>query len=96
MFTLFQAASRDTRGVCDPLNWKEHRQDYVRVARISCALDRVFEATNSIEKPWVRNPEVVAVFVNEYRSTSVGDVVVDEVTGEVFMCAPVGWEKCGD
>lgn len=94
MFTLYHANSRDTRGFCEPSMWKERRDEYIKVARVNCTLSQLFTATNHIDTDWRNNPEVVELFGDRHRSTSVGDVAVDETTGQAYMCASVGWDPC--
>jgi hypothetical protein len=55
-------------------------------------LGEVFEKTNHIEVPWPENPgATMIVSANSVRSTSVGDIVVDE-TGVRHRCLPIGWQ----
>ncbi|MCA8228313.1 hypothetical protein [Burkholderia vietnamiensis] len=58
-------------------------------------LEDVFETTNTINKPWWTNHGVDRKFVGPgCRSTSVGDIVVDEA-GTGHFCAPMGWKEVG-
>lgn len=69
-----------------------HRDDYEHVANVHVlALGDTFQFTNHIDKPWTEHLNVEALKENP-RSTSVGDVVVDE-SGKVWLCASVGWEE---
>lgn len=54
-------------------------------------IDHVFSLTNHIDKSWTENESVTALIENP-RSTSVGDIVVDE-SGAVWYCASIGWEN---
>jgi hypothetical protein len=68
-------------------------EEYENVALIGAdSIDDVFRITNHIDSDWRMNPEVFESFKDRVRSTSVGDVVVDE-EGTSFYCAPVGWTK---
>ena len=59
------------------------------VASVECAeVGRVFELTNHIDSPWWENAGVVEVF-KKSRSTSVGDVIVDE-TGKRYSVNGIG------
>ena len=55
-------------------------------------LDEVFRLTNSIDSFWGANPEVKWHLGPECRSTSVGDVVLDE-NAKGFLCESIGWKK---
>lgn len=55
-------------------------------------IDDVFRITNHIDSDWAKNPEVIELFHNRPRSTSVGDVVVDGI-GSKFYCDTVGWTE---
>lgn len=71
--------------------YKPYADDYDLVAEVECdALGETFGLTNHIDYEWWEN-EGVTLF-KESRSTSVGDVVVDE-NDDVHICASVGWEK---
>lgn len=69
-------------------------EDYDLVARVEVEdpedLDRAYELTNHIDRPWFDN-EGVSV-VRRGRSTSVADVIVSE--GVAYRVArPVGYER---
>ena len=68
--------------------------DYDLIAVVgSETLGDVFRITNHIDHPWTENEEVV--FADEkVRSTSVGDVVLDDNKG-YWRCEPIGWKKIG-
>ncbi len=73
----------------------EFPEDFSLVAIIAAEdLEGVWKATNSIESPWTENIECYDVFGGSHRSTSVGDVVVDE-EGTTFLCDIVGWKEIG-
>jgi hypothetical protein len=66
---------------------------YDKVATVECkGIEDVFRATNHIDSNWMTNPEVIERAKCDCRSTSVGDVVVDE-DGNKMYCAMVGWEN---
>ena len=68
-------------------------EEYKLVALVECKdLEDVFRATNHITEDWTENPEVIDLYANNIRSTSVGDVVEDE--NSVFnYCDHVGWKE---
>ena len=69
-------------------------EGYDMVAEVECIDEEdVFRATNHIDSDWTKNPEVISV-TGRCRSTSVGDVVVDE-DGVALYCAGCGWEDLG-
>jgi len=71
----------------------EFPSEYKLVATVECAdLEDVFRITNHIDEDWTKNPEVTELFHNRPRSTSVGDVVIDE-DGYHFYCDQVGWKE---
>lgn len=66
---------------------------YMLVATVECAaLGQVFQVTNHIESNWTENPEVIELFTpkDKTRSTSVGDVVSDEL-GRFHRVEGMGW-----
>lgn len=68
------------------------------VAEVECeTLERLFELTNHIHSDWTTNPEVKWRSGNgkDIRSTSVGDMVVDEKL-DIFLCKTVGWKHYGN
>ena len=68
-------------------------KDYVHVATVKTG-DRelAFQFTNSIERAWWENPQVIYNFEGEgCRSTSVGDVV--SIEGKAFLCEGCGWSE---
>ena len=71
--------------------------EFVAVARVECEeLGETFQLTNSIDDYWWRNAGVEKLGTAEgYRSTSVGDVVVDDATGEAFAVRGCGFSSLG-
>ena len=66
--------------------------EYSYVAQVQNGdLNRAFSLTQNIDKPWQRN-EGVEALRDSMRSTSVGDIVED-VDGQLYMVARVGFEK---
>ena len=68
-----------------------HMEDYKHVASVYATdIEEVFRDTNHIDREWWENENVN--LVEKSRSTSVGDVVVDNKLN-VFVCASSGWIK---
>jgi hypothetical protein len=66
--------------------WNKPDTLYTRVADVEVAdLESVFNVTNHIDHSWTENDEVVALFSQRPRSTSVGDVVVDSAGNKFFV-----------
>lgn len=66
-------------------------EDCDHVANVEVnSIDEVFRVTNHIDSEWFKNPEVTWHRSNNERSTSVGDIVVDE-NGKAFHCDMAGW-----
>jgi hypothetical protein len=89
-YTVYHAVN-PTFGFGEKPNFPE---DYKKVAVVETNhLEEVFRITNHIDHDWTDNPEVVGLIVTTRtpRSTSVGDVVVDE-DGVAHYCAGCGWE----
>jgi len=69
-----------------------HKDDYKVVAVVACdAVGETFQLTNHITEEWWNNENVC--LIEKSRSTSVGDVVEDTKTGELWLCCSVGWKK---
>lgn len=65
---------------------------YREAAQVECdELARVFPLTNHIEHDWTTNDAVI-LHADRCRSTSVGDVVLDEA-GALHACATMGWRQ---
>jgi hypothetical protein len=76
----------------DVKRWRMGQDGYTQVATVDAeTLDDVFERTNHIDQPWETNPGVT-LLGGRARSTSVGDVVVDQ-DGQAWLCASAGWER---
>jgi hypothetical protein len=66
--------------------------DYHHVADVEAeTIEDVFRLTNTIENNWVENKEVKPIGGKEYRSTSVGDIIVNE-NRQHFRCELLGWK----
>lgn len=64
---------------------------YSEVAHVEAeTIDRVFPLTNHIESDWTQG-EAVKALAGPARSTSMGDIVLDE-DGALFSCAMAGWK----
>jgi hypothetical protein len=67
-------------------------ENFELVAEVECDHHaQTFPLTNHIDSDWTKNAGVTA-HKAQCRSTSVGDVVVDE-GGKRFRCLMVGWEE---
>ena len=66
---------------------------YVLAAEVKAeTLEQAFEVTNHITHDWRENEEVVSTTGLSRRSTSVGDVVVDN-DGQPWLCEMADWTK---
>jgi hypothetical protein len=71
-------------------NWRTH---FVHVADVIAPFEQVFTLTNTIDRPWTSNPEVVWYDARlPLRSTSVGDVIVSCETEQAWMILPAGYQ----
>lgn len=70
--------------------------DFVKVAEVDVPeLDQAYELTNHIGSAWHRaNMAEVEPLVENPRSTSVGDIIVDR-NNIVHICMMVGWQQIG-
>ena len=67
-------------------------QDYTKIAEVACEdLEEVFRITNDIDSDWTKGPSVIW-HKDRCRSTSVGDIVIDENLG-IWYCDSVGWKQ---
>jgi hypothetical protein len=62
--------------------------------RKRCDIEEAYVDTNHITCDWTTNKSVVWHKADKLRSTSVGDVIVDE-SGDGFLCEPTGWTNLG-
>jgi hypothetical protein len=65
-------------------------QGYGRYQDLDLTKDTAFHLTNTIDNPWWENVGVKSL-VGPARSTSVGDVIIEN--GHVWRCEMVGWEE---
>lgn len=78
--------------------WAERETWYSLVAHVDCKLDQVFDLTNHSapgvpEEGWHLGEKVNYLGTpGGTRSTSVGDVVVDELD-QAWLCQPIGWGR---
>ena len=67
---------------------------YTHVADVVAPLEQVFALTNHIDHPWTSNPEVVwHTTASPLRSTSVGDVIVSQESGQAWLVMPIGLQE---
>jgi hypothetical protein len=67
-------------------------EEYTKVAEVEAdGIEKVFELTNHIDHDWTTN-EGVTAFGRQQRSTSVGDIVINN-NGTQLLCASLGWEE---
>jgi hypothetical protein len=80
--------------VCHPIDRNLVNQfpvDYqAKVLVVASSLDEVFPATNNVELNEREERIVTPLGCEWFRSTSVGDVVI-ESTKRAFLCSNVGW-----
>jgi hypothetical protein len=97
-FTVYHTKSWALNSLlhCGIGGFRPHRADYKTVATVECdSLGEVFQLTNHIDHSWTENEGVFAL-MERVRSTSVGDVVMENESGNLFVCAGCGWEQVGD
>jgi len=69
----------------------ENKTKYILVAKVQTTdLEKAFELTNSIDRHWSENDQVVA-FGEQLRSTSVGDIMFDGT--DTYIVATCGFKK---
>lgn len=74
--------------------------EYHAVAVVNGGKDSAFASTQHISESWMevaKNASIHSVIVlpGDHRSTSVGDIMEDTETGELFIVASCGFEKLG-
>jgi hypothetical protein len=79
--------------------WAGRATWYTEVAEVDCGLENAFDLTNHgapdvPDEGWHLGDKIRKYMGNPRgtRSTSVGDVVVDE-SGQAWLCQPMGWGK---
>lgn len=69
---------------------------YQSVANVKTdTLDSVYELTNHIHSNWTTNDNVIALHGDQHRSTSIGDLIKDMSTKELFIVERCGFRKLG-
>ena len=66
--------------------------EYSKVAVVEGDLDDAYADTQHINENWKLNANVTALPGN-HRSTSVGDILEDNRTGEMYVVASIGFTK---
>ena len=76
-------------------SWHEDRSHaYTHVADVVAPLEHVFALTNHIDHDWTRNREIVWYTADALlRSMSVGDVILDDESGQAWMILPIGFQE---
>lgn len=70
---------------------RDRSRYYTHVADVEAPLGQVFALTNHIDRPWTSNPQVVwHTTAAAVRSTSVGDVIVSQESGQAWLVMPIG------
>ncbi len=68
----------------------DYKKLFTHVANVRVeSLDDAFRTMNL----WSDEDELKVDRLSSLHSLSVGDVLVDDETGEAWMCAPVGWTR---
>jgi len=66
---------------------------YTHVANVQASsLDEVFRLTQNVFKNWTKSNGVLHS-IGELRSTSVGDIIIEEGTGKMFMVENIGFRE---
>ncbi len=74
--------------------FRERSRHYTHVADVEAPLEQVFALTNHIDHPWTSNPEVVwHSTASPLRSTSVGDVIVSQESGQAWLVLSLGLQE---
>jgi hypothetical protein len=71
----------------------DRSRHYTHVADVVAPLGQVFALTNHIDHSWTDNPEVVWHTAAPVRSTSVGDVILSEESGQAWLVMPAGLQE---
>lgn len=101
-YVVYHALALMQMVVPDPSLWSADRDRHYRhVADVEAnvedkPLEQVFRLTNHMDDnhSWTENAAVIWHDSSRpLRSTSVGDVITDEVTGDIWMVASLGWKR---
>src|SRR5260370_20815114 len=72
----------------------DRSRHYTHVADVEAPLAQVFALTNHIDHSWTSNPQVVwHTTAAPVRSTSVGDVIVSQQSGQAWLVMPAGLQE---
>ena len=72
----------------------DRSRHYTHVADVEAKLSQVFALTNHIDHSWTSNPQVVwHTTAAPVRSTSVGDVIVSQQSGQAWLVMPAGLQE---
>jgi len=92
-FTVFHYSGNDRSIVFSDRTVAAWPADFTQVATVrGNSLDDAFRLTNHIDTPWTQNEDVTACVKQPVRSTSVGDVIVDEA-GAAHVVASFGFKQ---
>jgi hypothetical protein len=61
----------------------------------SDSMDDAYHLTNNIDDAWTKNKGVQAIGVKEFRSTSVGDILMNGM-GEFYIAESAGFRRLSD
>jgi hypothetical protein len=73
--------------------YTDRSRHYTHVADVEASLWQVFALTNHIDHSWTDNPEVVWHTAAPVRSTSVGDVIASQESGQAWLVMPFGLQE---
>jgi len=72
----------------------DRSRHYTHVADVEAPLAQVFALTNHIDHAWTSNPQVVWYTTDApVRSTSVGDVIVSQQSGQAWLVMPASLQE---
>lgn len=93
-FAVYHANDLHAMIAPQPERWsRERSRHYTHVADVEAPLERVFALTNHIDHLWTDNPEVVWHTAAPVRSTSVGDVILSQESGQAWLVMPAGLQE---
>jgi hypothetical protein len=93
-YAVYHATDLHAMIAPQPEHWYTGRsRHYTHVADVEAALGKVFALTNHIDHSWTDNPEVVWHIAAPVRSTSVGDVIVSQESGQAWLVMPFGLQE---
>lgn len=66
---------------------------FEKVAEVNAVnIEDAYRLTNNIDRDWTKNHGVKAVRKG-LRSTSVGDIIIDQESGKAWRCENAGWKE---